>query len=148
MPTASEWAELREAQALTLQVLHTGMAVTIDIGNPGDIHPDNKQDVGARLALVARSVAYGEQLVSSGPAYHDLTVDGSAIRVRFTSVGGGLVAKGGPLKGFAIAGADRVFVWATAEIQGDSIRLTADQVPAPVAVRYAWAHCPECNLYN
>lgn len=147
-PTQSEWAELREAQAMALKLPHTGMAVTIDIGNPGDIHPNNKQDVGARLALVARAVAYGEKLTSTGPVYREAKSEGHGIRVFFDSIGGGLAARSGAVKGFAIAGDDRVFVWATAEIQGDSILLSADQVKTPVAARYAWAHCPDCNLIN
>lgn len=147
-PQASEWAELRESQALALRLPNTGMAVAIDIGDPGNIHPRNKQDVGARLALAARAVAYGEQIVHAGPTYRDLSIDGNRLRLHFTSLGGGLVAKGGPLRGFALAGADRRFVWADAVIEGDTITVSAEAVPQPVAVRYGWAHNPGCNLCN
>lgn len=147
-PKPSEWAEVRESQALALRLPNTGMAVAIDIGDPGNMHPKNKQDVGARLALAARAVAYGEQLVHSGPMFRDMAVDGNRLRLRFTSVGGGLVAKDGPLRSFAIAGADQRYAWADAAIEGDAIVLSAATVPQPVAVRYGWHHNPGCNLYN
>lgn len=147
-PADDPWAELREAQLMTLSLPTTGMAVTIDIGEAGDIHPQNKQDVGRRLALAARHVAYGEQLVYSGPIYNSMTIEGSSIRLGFDHVGGGLVAKGGELKGFAIAGEDRKFVWADARIDGNTVVVSSPHVPAPVAVRYAWAINPVCNLYN
>ena len=148
-PGESDWAELREAQTMTLSLPNTGMAVTIDIGEANDIHPTNKQDVGSRLALAARAIAYGEQIVYSGPMYDSMTVEGETIRLRFKHVGGGLLAKGGgALKGFAVAGADRKFVWADAKIDGDTIVVSSGKVAQPVAVRYAWAINPECNLYN
>lgn len=147
-PTESAWAELREAQTMALSTPKTGMAVTIDIGDAIDIHPKNKQDVGKRLALNALSVAYGQNVVAAGPLYRSMTIEGNKIRIQFHHVGGGLVAKGEKLTGFAICGADRKFVWADAVIDGDSVLVSSPEVPQPVAVRYAWADNPECNLYN
>ena len=144
-----EWAELREAQLMALSLPNTGMAVTIDIGEAHDIHPQNKQEVGRRLGLAARRIAYGEKLVYSGPIYRSMEVEGNAIRLRFDHVGGGLAPKGGaPLKGFAIAGEDRKFVWADARIDGETVVVSSKDVPNPLAVRYAWAINPVCNLYN
>jgi sialate O-acetylesterase len=148
-PDESAWAELREAQSMTLSLPNTGMAVIIDIGEADDIHPKNKQDVGKRLALWALAETYGKKLVYSGPIYKSMKVDGSSIILNFDHVGGGLVAKGGEeLKGFAIAGADKKFVWADAKIDGDTIVVSSDKVAEPAAVRYAWADNPVCNLYN
>ena len=148
-PGESDWAELREAQTMALDLPKTAMAVIIDIGEADDIHPKNKQDVGARLGLGALKVAYGRPAPHSGPLYHSMTVDGARIRVRMKNIAGGLVARdGASLRGFAIAGEDRKFVWAQAEIQDDVIEVRSDQVPEPVAVRYAWADNPDCNLYN
>jgi len=148
-PAESEWAELREAQLMTLALPNTGMAVIIDIGEADDIHPKNKQDVGKRLALWALAKTYAKTLVYSGPLYKSMNVEGNKIVLRFDHVGGGLVAHGeGPLKGFAIAGADRKFVWADATIDGDKVVVSSEKVAEPVAVRYAWADNPVCNLYN
>lgn len=148
-PTESSWAELREAQAKTLATPNTGMAVTIDIGDGADIHPKNKLDVGKRLALAARKVAYGEAIVYAGPTYESMTIEGNKIRIKFNNVGGGLAAKGGDLKEFAIAGVDNKFVWANAKIEGNSVIVWSDEVKEPKAVRYAWADNPEnANLYN
>jgi sialate O-acetylesterase len=144
----SEWPELREAQAMALDLNNTGMAVTIDIGNPTDIHPTNKQDVGLRLALAARAIAYGEKIVYSGPLFRQATREPGALRIWFDHAGGGLMAEGGDLKGFTIAGPDGEFVAATAAIEKTSARVSSPQVRDPVAVRYAWADSPECNLYN
>jgi sialate O-acetylesterase len=146
-PVESDWAELREAQLMTLYVPNTGMAVTIDIGEK-DIHPKNKQDVGKRLALWALAKTYGKNIVYSGPIYKSMTVEGNKIVLVFDDISGGLVAKGDSLKGFAIAGADRKFVWADAKIEGDSVVVSSDKVAAPAAVRYAWSKNPVCNLYN
>lgn len=146
-PVESDWAELREAQLMTLSVPNTGMAVTIDIGEK-DIHPKNKQDVGKRLALWALAKTYGKDIVYSGPIYKSMKVDGNNVILTFDNVGSGLMAKGDSLKGFAIAGADRKFVWADAKIEGDTIVVSSDKVAAPVSVRYAWAINPVCNLYN
>ena len=143
------WAELREAQLIALSLPSTGMAVAIDIGESLDIHPKNKQEVGRRLALAARAVAYRRRLTYSGPIYKSMSISRDVIRLRFTDVGRGLVAKGGPLKGFVIAGKDRRFVWGDAEIKGKTVVVRSKYVPQPVAVRYAWWDDPVgCNLYN
>ncbi len=148
-PGESAWAELREAQLMTLSLPKTGMAVAIDIGDANDIHPRNKQDVGKRLALNALAIAYGKKVVYSGPIYERMKREGNAIRLYFKHVDGGLTTPNGePLKGFAIAGADRKFVWADARIGGNTVVVSSPQVPEPVAVRYAWADNPVCNLYN
>jgi sialate O-acetylesterase len=149
-PTESAWAELREAQALTLRVPGTGMATAIDIGEAADIHPHNKQEVGRRLALAARHVAYGDKAVGyTGPAYASLAVTGGAIRLRFSQPGTGLVVKNGSaLHGFAVAGADRQFHWATAKVVGNEVEVQSPAVPQPVAVRYDWADNPSGNLIN
>jgi len=148
-PSDSGWAELREAQALTAQTCpKTGVAIAIDVGDAQDIHPRDKQSVGERLELNALALGYGKQIEYSGPVYEAMKIDGGKIRLSFKHIGGGLVAKDGDLKGFAIAGEDRKFVWADAKIDGESIVVSSPQVAAPVAVRYAWADNPECNLYN
>lgn len=148
-PGESAWAELREAQLMALDVPDTGMATTIDIGEANDIHPQNKQDVGKRLALWARHLAGGESLVYSGPLYRSHTITGNAVHLAFVHIGGGLTTPGGaPLTGFAIAGADRMFVWAEARIEGDTVVVSSPQVSQPMAVRYGWANNPACNLYN
>jgi sialate O-acetylesterase len=149
-PSESNWAELREAQRQTLQVPNTGMAVAIDVGEWNDIHPLDKETVGKRLALVARKVAYGEKnLVASGPVFESMHVQGNKAVLRFTSVGSGLAAKGGPLTQFAIAGADKKFKWAQARIEGNTVVIWHDQITTPIFVRYAWADNPEgANLYN
>ncbi len=148
-PSESAWAELREAQLLTLNRLpSTGLAVTIDAGDPKDIHPHRKAEVGQRLALWALGTTYKQPIVYSGPLYQSMTVEGSKIRVRFTHTGSGLEAKDGAPRGFAVAGADRKFHWASAVIEGDSAVVFSPDVAAPVAVRYAWADSPECNLFN
>ncbi|GAB2461401.1 9-O-acetylesterase [Hymenobacter qilianensis] len=150
-PGESGWAGVRDAQRQTLQLPNTGMVVAIDVGEWNDIHPLDKETVGKRLALAARQVAYGEKkLVASGPLYQSMQVkDGKAV-LQFASVGGGLVAKGsGPLTQFAIAGPDKKFVWAQARIEGNTVVVWHDEVPAPAFVRYAWADNPAgANLYN
>ena len=149
-PGPSTWAELREAQAQALALPCTGMATAIDLGEADDIHPHNKQEVGHRLALAARHVAYGEKaLVYSGPTYCSMAARGAAIRLTFTHVSGGLVAKNGPLlQGFAVAGADQQFHWATAQVAGNEVVVQSAEVKKPVAVRYDWANNPSGNLYN
>ena len=148
-PGNPPWARTREAQEAALKMKNTGMAVAIDIGNPIDIHPTNKQDVGHRLALSAEKVMYGKEQVCSGPTYDRMTVDNGAVRLHFKSIGSGLMAKNGELKQFAIAGADRKFHWATAKIDGDTVVVSSPEVKEPVAVRYAWSAYPEgCNLFN
>jgi sialate O-acetylesterase len=148
-PSESEWAELREAQTMTLQEPHTGMAVIIDIGETNDIHPRNKTDVGHRLAVWALADTYGQEIEPAGPLYDTLAIEGNKIRVRFKHVDGGLMtAGGGPPRGFAIAGADHKFHWAEARLDGNSVIVWSNDVPQPVAVRYGWADNPDCNLYN
>jgi len=148
-PGESAWAELREAQTLTAQTVgNSGQAVIIDIGEEKDIHPKNKQDVGRRLALIALAQTYGRTVEFSGPLYDSLTTDGGKALVTFTHAAG-LAAKGGePLRGFAIAGEDRKFVWAEATIEGDMVVVASPEVAAPVAVRYDWADNPNGNLTN
>jgi sialate O-acetylesterase len=141
--------EIREAQFLAWQeTKNTALAVTIDVGDAKDIHPANKGPVGSRLALAARALAYGEQLEYSGPAYAGFTVDGGRVVLRFTHLGGGLVAPGGELTGFTIAGADKVFHPAKAEISGDTVVVTSPDVPQPTSVRYGWANVASGNLFN
>lgn len=150
-PSESEWAELREAQLKTaLSMDGTGLAVTIDVGDADDIHLTDKATVGSRLALVARDVAYHENVVSCGPLFSSYTIGNGEMRIRFSHVGKGLVARGPGrrLTGFAVAGVDRKFHWADARIEGDTVVVGSRDVPFPVAARYAWADNPECNLYN
>jgi sialate O-acetylesterase len=141
------WPEVRDAQRKTLALRNTGMAVTIDIGDAIDIHPKNKLDVGLRLARAARAITYGEKLEWSGPLYRQLTREDHALRVWFDHAAG-LAAKGGPLVGFEVAGADGKYVTADAKIDGSSVIISSATVPEPVSVRYAWAPNPTCNLYN
>ncbi len=149
-PGDSDWAELRDAQLHTLRTLPaTGMASAIDIGQAEDIHPTNKQDVGLRLALWALNGTYAKARECSGPLYLNAQIKNDKIRVRFDHLGGGLIAKGGPLKQFAIAGDDHKWVWAEAVIDGDTVVVSSSAVGKPQAVRYAWANNPAgCNLYN
>jgi sialate O-acetylesterase len=149
LPVESEWAELREAQTMALRRLpNTGMAVTIDIGEAGDIHPRNKQDVGRRLARLALANDYGMVIVPSGPLYRSHEIRAGEIILHFDHPGGGLVAQGRELEGFTIAGADRKFVHANARIDGTRVIVWNDAIHSPAAVRYAWADNPACNLYN
>ncbi|MCY3021232.1 MAG: hypothetical protein NTW87_19635 [Planctomycetota bacterium] len=143
------WCEMREAQMSTWQaVKNTGMAITIDVGDPWDIHPRRKQPVGERLALIARALAYGEKIEYSGPIFDSLSVKGDAATIRFLHVGKGLQAQGDRLAGFELAGANKHFVWADASIQGDTVVLKSGEIPEPVYTRYAWAGLPKGNLYN
>jgi sialate O-acetylesterase len=155
---------LRDAQLKTLSLHNTGMAVTIDIGEEKNIHPMDKLDVGRRLALAARHIAYGEHIVYSGPIYKSMQVRGNKIALSFDHIGGGLKIGAAPpirldqqpalpgdhLQAFEIAGADNKYVPAKADIQGDSVIVSSDQVAAPIAVRYAWSGYPNppANLYN
>lgn len=146
----SAWAELREAQLRTLGLPNTGMATIIDIGEADDIHPKNKQDVGLRLALSSFKTAYGYDWPDQGPMYKSMRTDGIKAIVTFTDTDGGLKNNnaGGPLRGFAVAGEDKVFHWADATISGDDVVLSSPNVAKPVAVRYGWADNPICDLYN
>ena len=148
-PYSGNTPEIREAQLLTLQhATNTAMAVTIDCGDANDIHPPHKQPMGARLALAARALAYGEKLEYSGPLFESMKIKGSKATLRFTHIEGGLVAQGGPLQGFTIAGDDEVFHPAQAEIHGKTIVVHSAAVTKPLAVRYGWANVPEGNLFN
>jgi sialate O-acetylesterase len=149
VPEEKGVANLREAQLEVIQTVpNTGMAVAIDVGEES-IHPRNKQEVGRRLALVALAKTYHQKEPFSGPIYESMKIEGSKARITFKFTEGGLVAKNGALKHFAIAGEDKKFVWAEAKIEGDSVVVSSPEVPKPVAVRYAWANNPEgCNLYN
>jgi sialate O-acetylesterase len=142
------WAELREAQLMTYhQVKNTSMAVITDVGDRKDIHPKKKGPVGARLALAARALAYGEKLTYSGPIFSDMKVEGNKAVLSFIHVGKGLEARGA-LKGFTVAGGDRKFHTAHAEVNGDTVVVWSDAVGRPAAVRYGWANFPEVNLFN
>ena len=170
-PGQSEWAELREAQALALRLPHTGQAVLLDLGEADDIHPRNKKEVGERLARLVFAQQYGQQIVWSGPEFAASVIEGRTIRVKFNHTEGGLVARALPatydvasklgktaplvrnspasvVEGFAICGADQHWGWAEARIDGDTVVVWSEQVPQPVAVRYAWADNPTCNLEN
>ncbi|MBU6399847.1 MAG: sialate O-acetylesterase [Verrucomicrobia bacterium] len=154
-PGDSAWAELRDAQLHATQVLpNVGLAVITDVGDEMDIHPTKKAPVGARLALAARGIAYHERtyplqpIIYSGPVCRGQKIEGNKIILSFESVGEGLVPRGGELKGFAIAGADRKFVWAKAEIHDNKVIVSSPQVANPVGVRYDWADYPIGNLWN
>jgi sialate O-acetylesterase len=143
-----DWATVRDAQRRTLALKNTGMAVTIDIGNPDNVHPVDKLDVGVRLSLAARAIAYGEQVEYSGPLFREADREGSALRVRFDHAAGGLVVKGQGLEGFEVADVMGDFVPATARIDGDSIVVSSEKISHPVRVRYGWENNPVCRLYN
>jgi len=160
-PGVERWARVREAQRLALSVPNTAMAVALDLGESHEIHPTNKEEVGRRLALAARHVAYQEDVVYSGPAYESMKVQGAKILVQFTHTGGGLVL-GSPwfsqpdgvpeakekLLGFEVAGSDGKWIAAQAGIEGNSVSVWSDTMSAPVQVRYGWANDPVCNLFN
>jgi sialate O-acetylesterase len=166
-----EWAELREAQALTLSLPNTGMATAIDVGEARDLHPRDKRTIGDRLAAIALANVYGQKVSFSGPTVSGVNIEGGRVRVQFTHTDGGLVARPVPpvhvvkslsnetapltrnspdseLEGFAIAGADRRWHWADAKVDGDSVLIWSAQVPQPIAVRYLWGYNPTGNLYN
>lgn len=150
LPAQSQWAILREAQLKTLKVPNTAMSIAIDLGEWNDIHPDNKKDVGERLALNAFKVSYNENIVSSGPIFSASTIDGNKIIISFSETGSGLTTNDDeePAE-FAIAGADKKFVWAKAKIDGNKIIVWHDEVKNPLYVRYAWADNPvNANLVN
>ncbi len=149
-PGDDGWAELREAQYLTAKRLpNTGIATAIDVGDPVDIHPKNKEEVGRRLALVAEDRVYRQRVTSSGPVHRGMKVEGNAFRLRFDHTEGGLRTKdGGSVHGFAIAGNDHKWYWADARIEGKTVIVVSPKVSAPVAVRYGWASFTDANLYN
>ncbi|ASV29571.1 sialate O-acetylesterase [Maribacter cobaltidurans] len=150
LPEESDWAKLRQSQLAALSIPNTAMTVNIDLGEWNDIHPDNKKDVGERLALAALKLAYDENIVYSGPIYKDYEITNGKITISFDHIGSGLVSNDGkPLSEFAIAGGDRNFVWAKARIVNDKIVVWNDKIKDPKYVRYAWADNPDNpNLYN
>jgi sialate O-acetylesterase len=149
---------LRESQFRALALPNTGMASAIDLGQEKNIHPYRKEEVGERLALAARKVAYGENIVAEGPVFQSMEVKGDKAFITFKNKGGGLVVKdvmldsyslsSDELKGFAICGTDKKFVWADAVIKGDAVEVSSPRVKKPMAVRYAWQNFPLGNLYN
>ena len=147
-PLISKWAEVRDAQRRTLALPNTAMAVIIDIGEADDIHPKNKQEVGRRLALAALARQYGHDIAYSGPLYRNARFDGSDVEISFDYTDGLSTVNDAPLVGFAIAGADRKFVWANARIEGERIVVWSDAVKIPMSVRYGWGVNPETNLTN
>jgi len=147
VPGDDAWAELRDAQKSALSLPSVGMAVAIDVGDSADIHPKNKQAVGERLALAARACVYGDTNEYSGPALKGMNIEGANIRLIFDHAAG-LTARNGDLRGFAVAGADRKWYWASASIEGGFVVVSCPQAQKPVAVRYGWASNPGCNLYN
>lgn len=151
VPAESEWAELREAQALALRLPNTGMATAIDIGEANDIHPKNKQEVGKRLALTALKVAYKKNIVSAGPAYESVVFAGDSAIIHFSNSAGNLITKDkyGYIRGFAMAGEDRKFHWAKAYIKYNTVIVSSAEVSKPAAVRYGWSDNPGAiDLYN
>ena len=147
-PVESNWAALREAQTKALKLNQVGMAVTIDIGLADDIHPKNKQEVGRRLALVALAGSYGKNVSSSAPVFQNYIIKGNKMELDFGQKQDGFQIKGTTLKGFTIAGPDRVFYPAEAMVHDGKIILSSTEVPAPLAARYGWADNPDCNLYG
>ncbi len=143
-----DWASLREAQTMTLSLPKTGMALAIDIGLANNIHPTNKQDVGKRLYLAAKHIAYNESVVYSGPQFVNMNIKESMIELSFKHEGAGLKSNCDTLKGFAVAGEDKKFYWATAQIEGNKVIVTCKDVTKPVSVRYAWASNPDACLFN
>jgi sialate O-acetylesterase len=150
LPTESGWAALRKSQLKALTVPNTAMTVNIELGEWNDIHPDNKKDVGERMALAAQKLAYGEDIVYSGPLYKDHTIESDKVIISFANTGSGLVTDDGEeLSEFAIAGEDKKFVWANAKIEGNKVIVWSDKIDTPRYVRYAWADNPDNpNLYN
>lgn len=148
-PETSAWAELREAQALTArEVPGCGLAVAIDIGEELNIHPLNKQEVGRRLALLAEAQVHHLPVAASGPRFRAATAEGATLRLAFDETAGLATSDGAAPIGFAVAGKERKFVWATARIDGATVVVSAPEVAEPVAVRYAWGNNPACNLTN
>jgi sialate O-acetylesterase len=149
VPGSGELPEMRDQQAKSLTIPNTGMVVTIDIGDEKDVHPRNKKDVGHRLARLALVQTYRKEGMASGPLYRESSIQGNRILIHFNHAENGLISKNGPLKHFAIASADRKFVWANAVIDGDSVIVSSPEIQNPAHVRYAWADHPEgANLYN
>lgn len=144
----SHWPEVREAQREALALVNTAMVVTIDVGDPKNIHPVDKQDVGHRLALAARAMVYGEHIEDSGPLYRSMSREGHSLRLYFDHADGGLVTEGKQLEGFEIAGPDGKFVPAAAQIDGTTVVLSSPAIPLPAQARYGWSDDPACSLFN
>ena len=143
------WARFRESQHKVLRVPHTGMVTTIDIGDPDSIHPMNKLDVGVRLVKATEKVAYGnEDCIYVGPTFKQLKFVSNKIELSFDHIGSGLMSKGDEIKGFAVAGRDKVFKWAQAEIKGSKVFVWNDTIEQPEVVQYAYSNCPVASLYN
>jgi sialate O-acetylesterase len=142
------WPTVRDAQRRTLSLANTGMAVTVDVGDPANIHPADKQSVGQRLALAARSIAYGEKVEYSGPLFRKAGTDGHDMRVWFDHAEGLTVKGGGTPEGFEVAGADRKYQSATAKLDGNGVVVSSPEVMEPKYVRYGWKDVPVVNLYN
>ena len=147
-PADSHWAQIREAQTGTLEVPRTGMAIAIDVGEAADIHPKNKQEVGRRLSLCALAQVYFHEMEYSGPMYGGMQLEDGKVRLNMSNAQDLKTTDGGPIKGFALAGADKKFHWAKAEIEHDHIVVSCAEVPEPVAIRYGWADNPDLNLVN
>jgi len=149
-PAEYPWAELREAQGMTLSLAHTGMATAVDIGDEKDVHPRDKQDVAHRLVLAAAKTVYGENLVYSGPVYQSMMAEGNRIRIKFSQLGSGLLIKDkyGYVRGFEIAGSNGRFVWAQAVKDRDDVIVFNEAIRQPAAVRYDWSNTPDGNLFN
>lgn len=148
-PIDQEWATVRESmQWIARNFPNVATVSIVDVGDENDIHPQKKQPVGARLAVAARAVAYGEKITPAGPQYDSMTVNGSEAVIKFKNVGAGLEAKDGDLKGFTIAGEDKKFYNAKARIEGDTVIVSSDAVKEPKAVRLGWANYPVVNLWN
>jgi sialate O-acetylesterase len=148
-PSEGEWAELREAQLMThRRVPVTGLAVTIDTGDAGDPHPRDKRPAGERLARWALGDVYGRGGLYGSPLFETAAFEGARVRIRFRFAEGLRAAGGGAVRGFAVAGEDRKFVWADAVVEGETVVVSSPQVARPAAVRYAWADNPDCNLVN
>ena len=148
-PGDDSWAELREAQAMTARaVKHSGLAVTIDTGDPDNIHPKDKKIVGERLALCALAKEYGEKIPYAGPTFKSVTHLPGALKLRLDHTDGGLKVKGDKLAEFSVAGEDRKWHWADARIEGDTVVVSSPDVPDPQAARYAWQANPAATLYN
>jgi sialate O-acetylesterase len=144
----NNWCVVREEMLKTLDVKNAGMAITVDVGDANNIHPKNKQAVGHRLALWALAKVYGKDIPYSGPLPDGKKIKGGEVVLSFKHTDGGLVASGGELKGFAIAGEDKKWVPATARIDGNKVIVSSPEMKSPKAVRYAWAANPDCNLFN
>lgn len=145
----TSWQWMREAQATSLSYQNTGMAVSIDVSDPYDLHPRNKEPIGERLSLLAQKIAFNEDIVCDGPSYKSSLIKGSTIHIQFTSIGEGMITNDNmPVKGFSISGDDKIFYKASAKFNGDEIIVSSPKVKSPVAVRYAWAGIPIVNLYN